>query len=188
MRKRAIWPSPRAPPPAAYARGYFEAWDFDTITVNPFQGEDSLAPFFNYPDKGVLVLCKTSNPGGAELQDQLIGDDPREAVYLAIASRVQSWSEKYPASIGPVAGATYPTHLAEIRRRCPQLPILLPGVGAQAGDLEGSIRAGVDACGGALMASASRSILYAGSGVDFATLARAEAEKLRNQINAIRVE
>jgi orotidine-5'-phosphate decarboxylase len=172
----------------AYARGYFCEWDFDAVTVNPFQGEDSIAPFFSHQDKGVLVLCKTSNPGGAELQDQLIGDENRQPVYLTLADRIQGWSERYPASLGLVAGATYPRHLAEIRQRCPELPILLPGIGAQAGDLEGSIRAGVDAHGGALIASASRSILYAGSGVDFATVARAEAEKLRNQINAIRVD
>jgi orotidine-5'-phosphate decarboxylase len=172
----------------AYARGYFDQWDFDAVTVNPFQGEDSIAPFFSHPDKGVLVLCKTSNPGGAELQDQLIGEEKRQPVYLALADRIQGWSERYPASLGLVVGATYPGHLAQIRERCPELPILLPGIGAQAGDLEGSIRAGTDAQGGALIASASRSILYAGSGVDFATAARAEAEKLRNQINAIRVD
>ena len=173
---------------AAYARGYFDEWNFDAVTVNPFQGEDSLAPFFKYSDRGVLVLCKTSNAGGAELQDQRIGDDPREAVYLALASRVQRWSERYPASLGLVVGATYPGHLAEIRARCPELPILLPGVGAQAGDLVGSVRAGVDLHGGGLMVSASRSILYASSGVDFATVAHAETEKLRNQINAILVQ
>ena len=173
---------------AAYARGYFDEWGFDAVTVNPYQGEDSLTPFFNYAGKGVIVLCKTSNAGGAELQDQLIGHDPREAVYLKMADRIQSWSERYPATIGLVAGATYPSHLAEIRRRCPELPILLPGIGAQAGDLEGSVRAGLDVHGGALLASASRSILYAGAGVDFATKSRAEAERLRNQINAIRVD
>jgi orotidine-5'-phosphate decarboxylase len=173
---------------AAYARGYFDAWNFDAVTVNPFQGEDSLAPFFTYPDRGVIVLCKTSNPGGAELQDQLTGEANRQPVYLTLADRIQNWSERYPASLGLVVGATYPRHLVEIRRRCPELPILLPGIGAQAGDLEGSIRAGIDAQGGALLASASRSILYAGSGVDFATIARAEVEKLRNQINIIRVE
>lgn len=172
---------------ARYAHGWFDAWDFDAVTVNPFQGEDSLAPFFQYEGKGVIVLCKTSNPGGAELQDQRIGDPPTP-VYLALADRVQAWSGKYPASLGLVVGATYPEHLAEIRARCPELPILLPGIGAQQGDLDGSIRAGVDTHGGGLIVSASRSILYAGSGVDFATQARAEAEKLRNQINAIRVD
>ncbi len=172
---------------AAYARGYFDEWGFDAITVNPYQGEDSLAPFFNYAGKGVIVLCKTSNAGGVELQDQLIGDDPPEAVYLKMAERIQGWSERYLATIGLVAGATYPSHLAEIRRRCPDLPILLPGIGAQAGDLIGSIRAGVDARGGSLLASASRSILYAGTDANFADKAREEAENLRNQINAIRV-
>lgn len=172
---------------AAYARGYFDEWGFDAVTVNPYQGEDSLAPFFNYAGKGVIVLCKTSNAGGVELQDQLIGDDPPEAVYLKMAERIQGWSERYLATIGLVAGATYPSHLAEIRRRCPDLPILLPGIGAQAGDLIGSIRAGVDARGGSLLASASRSILYAGTDANFADKAREEAENLRNQIDAIRV-
>jgi orotidine-5'-phosphate decarboxylase len=172
---------------AAYAHGYFDEWDFDAVTVNPYQGEDSLAPFLSYPGKGVIVLCKSSNPGGAELQDQLIGEDPRQPVYVSLAERIQKWSEEYPADVGLVAGATFPVHLAEIRKHCPALPILLPGIGAQEGDLDGSILAGISAAGGDLMASASRSILYAGRGVDFATKSREEAEKLRNRINEIRV-
>lgn len=174
---------------AAYATSYFDTWGFDAVTVNPYLGEDSLAPFMGRPDKGVIVVCKTSNPGSGDLQDLAVheigGEQP---LYLTVADRVARWSERWPATLGLVVGATYPAELAEVRRRCPDLPILLPGIGAQGGDLESSLRAGLDASGGGLLVSSSRSVLYAGSnGEDhWIDSVREEAMRLRDAINDVR--
>lgn len=170
---------------ARYAKGYFEEWGFDSVTLNPYMGEDSAKPFLDYWDRGVLVLCKTSNPGSGDLQDVVVRDGDRET-FLTVADRAQQWDEAYPASVGLVVGATYPAQLARIRAICPDLPILLPGVGAQSGQLEASVQAGVDADGLGLIASASRAVIYAGSGEDFAERARAAALTLRDAANAVR--
>jgi orotidine-5'-phosphate decarboxylase len=168
---------------AAYARGYFDTLDVDAVTANPFLGEEALAPFLSRPDRGVILLSKTSNPGSGEFQDLLVrgehGDTP---LYLTIAERAAAWSERSAATIGLVVGATYPAQLAEVRRRCPALPILLPGIGAQGGDLEASLAAGLDAEGAGLIVSASRSILYASEGPDFADRARDATLQLRDAI------
>ena len=174
---------------AAYATGYFETWDFDAVTVNPYLGEDSLEPFMRHADKGVLVVCKTSNPGSGDLQDvPTFHDGNRQPLYLTVADRVAVWAERWPASLGLVVGATYPAELAQIRQRCPALPILLPGIGAQAGDLEAAVGNGVDAAGGGLIVSASRSILYAGAEADsgWQDAVRASALALRDAINVVR--
>ena len=126
-------------------------------------GEDSLAPFLSRRDRGVIVVCKTSNPGSADLQN--LGwtrTSGRQPLYLTVADRVAAWAERWPATLGLVVGATYPAELAEVRRRCPDAPILLPGIGAQAGDLEASLRAGLDSRGLGLIVSSSRSVIYAG--------------------------
>ncbi len=178
----------------AYARGYFDAWGFDAVTANPYLGEDSLAPFLAYPDRGVIVLCKTSNSGSGDLQDVVVRDGEvpdggvpdSEPLYLALARRAQAWAARYPATVGLVVGATYPAALAAVRARCPDLPILLPGVGAQGGDLEAAVRAGLDGRGEGLLVSSSRSITYAGSGPDFAARAREATQRLRDAINAVR--
>jgi orotidine-5'-phosphate decarboxylase len=172
---------------AAYAAGYFGEWNFDAVTVNPYQGEDSLAPFLAYPDRGVFVLCKTSNPSSSDLQD-VPTEDTGEPVYLALAARASQWQRDYPAQVGLVVGATYPDDLGRVRERAPKLPILLPGVGAQAGDVEGSVINGVTVGGDGLIVSSSRSIMYAGSGPDFADRARSAAMQLRDQVNAVRAE
>jgi orotidine-5'-phosphate decarboxylase len=174
---------------AAYASGYFETWDFDAVTVNPYLGEDSLEPFMRHPDKGVLVVCKTSNPGSGDLQDiPTTQGSEQQPLYLTVADRVAAWAERWPATLGLVVGATYPTELAQLRRRCPDAPILLPGIGAQAGDLESSVRAGIDGAGGGLIVSASRSVIYAGSDRDggWQDAIRAAAGELRDAINAVR--
>ncbi len=171
---------------AAYAGGIFDTWNFDAATVNPFLGEDSLAPFLSYPNRGVIVLCKTSNPGGGEWQDIEVGTEPRGPLFLELADRIGRWARDYPASVGLVFGATYPEQLAQVRQRCPSLPILLPGVGAQAGDIEAAVANGIDSSGGGLIVSASRSIIYAGGGADYADRARDAAIKLKDAANSAR--
>jgi orotidine-5'-phosphate decarboxylase len=173
----------------AYAAGYFDTWDFDAVTVNPYLGEDSLAPFLTRHDRGVLVVCKTSNPGSADLQNLTLDvNHDRQPLYLTVADRVAAWSARWPATVGLVVGATYPVELADVRRRCPDAPILLPGIGAQAGDLESSLRAGLDSRGLGLIASSSRSVLYSGTNqdADWTMAVRAEAARLREEINAVR--
>ena len=166
-----------------YARGYFETWNFDAVTVNGYLGDDAVAPFLAYADHGMFILCKTSNPGAATLQDLPVrtggGEEP---LHLAVADQIQRWADQGPALVGLVVGATYPAELAAIRSRCPELPILLPGVGAQAGDVATAVRAGVDAAGGGLLVSSSRAILYAGSGDDYAPRAREATLGLRAAI------
>ncbi|HEV2108733.1 MAG TPA: orotidine-5'-phosphate decarboxylase [Thermomicrobiales bacterium] len=183
-----------------YARGYFDAWGFDAITVNPYLGEDSLEPFLSYGDRGVLVVCKTSNPGSGDLQDLSVSErqplhsspetgsaQAERPLYLTVADRSAIWNTRYPATVGLVVGATYPGQLAEIRAHCPDLPILLPGVGAQAGDLDAALQAGLDSDGMGLVVSSSRTIIYASNGPDFAIHARQAAIDLRDAINAVRV-
>jgi orotidine-5'-phosphate decarboxylase len=166
----------------AYARAIFEDLDADAVTVNPYLGGDSLEPFFSYPGRGVFVLCKTSNPGAVEIQDLLV--EGSEPLFVHIARRAVTWDTH--GTLGLVVGATYPADVAAVRQIAPRAPILLPGVGAQAGDLEHSVRSGVDADGGGVLVSASRSILYASSGSDWQTAARAEATRLRAAINTAR--
>jgi orotidine-5'-phosphate decarboxylase len=168
-----------------YAKGYFEDWGFDCVTLNPYMGEDSAKPFLDYWDRGVIVLCKTSNPGSGDLQDVVVRDGERET-FLTVAERAQQWDRAYPASVGLVVGATYPEQLARIRGVCPDLPILLPGIGAQSGQLEASVAAGIDNEGLGLMASASRAVIYAGSGEDFAERARDATIRLRDSANSVR--
>jgi orotidine-5'-phosphate decarboxylase len=173
----------------AYATGYFDTWGFDAITVNPYLGEDSLAPFLSRHDRGVIVVCKTSNPGSADLQNLILdAHSCQQPLYLTVADRIAGWAERWPATLGLVVGATYPDELAEVRRRCPDAPILLPGIGAQAGDLEASLHAGLDSRGLGLIVSSSRSVIYAdnGDGVDWTAAVRAAAIDLRESINGVR--
>lgn len=166
-----------------YARGFFEEWGFDAITVNPYLGEDSLAPFLKYADRGVISVCKTSNPGSGDLQDIEVAASGRP-LFEEVAAKAVRWNDAYPASVGLVVGATYPEQLARVRGIAPELPILLPGVGAQAGDVETSIQAGVDSTGYGLMVSSSRGVTYASQGEDFAEAARAAAIALRDATRA----
>jgi orotidine-5'-phosphate decarboxylase len=171
----------------AYAAGYYDEWGFDAVTVNPYLGEDSLEPFLRRPEKGVIVLCKTSNPGSGDFQDLPVGDQGFP-LSLTVAERVSGWAERWPATLGLVVGATYPDQLAAVRQRCPDLPILLPGVGAQAGDLDAALRAGLDAAGAGLIVTASRSVIFAGSdlGEAWAEPVRSAAIALRESINRAR--
>ena len=170
---------------AAYASGYFGEWDFDAITANPYQGEDSLAPFLAHPDKGVFILCRTSNPSSGDIQDQII-QGTGETLYAGVAHRAVTWHRNYPSSVGLVMGATHPEPIATIRAIVGDLPILLPGVGAQAGDVEASVANGITATGDGLLVAPSRSIIYAGNGPDFAERARDAALLLQESVNAVR--
>jgi orotidine-5'-phosphate decarboxylase len=168
----------------AYARAIFDELGADAVTVNAYLGGDSLEPFFDYSDRGVFVLCKTSNPGAGEIQDLIV--DGAEPLFLWIARQAVRWDVH--GTLGLVVGATYPMDVAAVRHVAPRAPILLPGVGAQAGDLERSVRAAVDADGTRAIVNASRSVLYASAGRDWQAAARAEATKLRSAINAARLQ
>ena len=169
-----------------YATAVFDIYRCDAVTVNPYLGYDSVAPFLAYPDKGVILLCRTSNPSARDFQDLLIqGEDGRtRPFYEIIAQRIQSWNAA--GNCGLVVGATYPRELQTIRAICPDMPILIPGVGSQGGDLEASVQAGVDSHGERAILSVSRSILYASSGDNYADAASEEARSLRDRMNAAR--
>ncbi len=171
----------------AYAHSMFDVWGFDCVTVNAFAGLDSVEPFLDYHDKGVLVWCRSSNPGARELQD-LIATPPQggdsHPFYEWVAISAAKWNTH--GNVGLVVGATYPNELENIRELCPDMPILIPGVGAQEGSLERSTMAGIDVRGRNAMVSASRGVLYAGN--DPATYpdeARKAALQLRERMNAM---
>ena len=168
----------------AWAQTAFDLLEADAIVVNPYMGEDALSPYVTYDDKGVIVLVKTSNSGFGDVQDLRLADG--QPLYAHIAAKSVAWDAQYPAAIGMVVGATHPEQLAQVRRQCPDTYILLPGIGAQGGDVQQAISAGADAAGGSLLCSSSRSIMYASDGEDFAEAARAAAIALRNEINRYR--
>jgi orotidine-5'-phosphate decarboxylase len=171
---------------ANYAKAFFEVYGFDAVTVNPYLGYDAVKPFLVYRDHGVLLLCRTSNPGARDFQDLLVqeGDNAPRPFYEIVAQRVQKWNEL--GNCGLVVGATYPQEMQAIRAICPELPILVPGIGAQGGDLSAIVPLAVDASGERAMISASRSIIFASSGKDFAEAAGEAARALREQINQAR--
>lgn len=169
---------------AAYARAVFDVWNVDAATVNPYGGGDAVEPFLRFADRGVFVWCRSSNPGAADLQDlPVAGPDGEVApLYEHVARNALTWNGN--GNVALVAGATYPAQMARLRSLCPTLLFLLPGVGAQGGDLEASVRAARQADGRGFIVSASRGVLYAGQSGDVAAAARAEAERLRAAINA----
>jgi len=168
-----------------YARALFETFSFDAVTVNPYLGYDSIAPFIEYADKGVFILCKTSNPGASDFQESLClepgASNSTRPLFELVALKAVEWNTR--GNIGLVVGATYPKQLRRIRELCPELPLLIPGIGVQGGDLAATVRYGVDASGEKAIINCSRQILYASRERDFALAARREALKLREQIN-----
>src|SRR6266496_6028465 len=170
-----------------YAATVFDVYDCDAVTVNPYLGYDSVAPFLAYEEKAVFFLCRTSNPSAHDFQDLLVCEEKGQVrpLYEVIAQRVKFWNRT--GNCGLVVGATYPQELNTIRSICSDMPILIPGVGAQGGDLEASVLAGVDASGEKAIIAVSRAILYAGEGEDYASSAANEARKLRNRINEARI-
>lgn len=163
-----------------YTKIYFDEMGFDAITVNPYLGKESLAPFLEYKDKGIIILVKTSNPGSDEFQGLKI-EGMGEPLYQIITQNiVQKWNENGNCAV--VVGATYSEELKKVREIVGDMPILIPGIGAQGGDLRGVVEAGKDSHNQGMIINASRSIIFASSGEDFAEAARAETEKLHNQI------
>jgi len=166
-----------------YAREAFVRYGADAVTVNPYLGLDSVEPFLRHEGKGTLILCRTSNPGGDDFQSMLIDGVP---LYVHVARRVgDEWSRL--GQCGLVVGATYPTELGRAREAVGDLPILLPGIGMQQGDIAGSVSAGQDSEGFGLMMSSSRAILYAGTGDDFAEAAARAATATRDEIRLVSV-
>jgi orotidine-5'-phosphate decarboxylase len=166
----------------AYARALFDVYGFDAVTTNPYLGGDALEPFLERADKGVFVLCRTSNPGGADLQGLPVGDGAPRPLYEAVAELARDrWNAR--ANVGLVVGATYPGELARIRQLCPNMTFLLPGVGAQGADVAAAVVSALDEAGGGFIINSSRQILYASSGRDYAQAARKAAQALRDEIN-----
>ncbi|MGL4576426.1 MAG: orotidine-5'-phosphate decarboxylase [Burkholderiaceae bacterium] len=165
-----------------YALEVFERYGADAVTVNPYQGFDSFEPYLKWADKGVILLCRTSNPGGAELQNLDVGG---ERLFERVAKLAAGpWNTN--GQLGLVVGATVPAELARVRTIAPRMPLLVPGVGAQGGDVVASVEAGRDADGYGMLINSSRAILYASAGADFAQAAGRAAEDTNAAINAVR--
>jgi orotidine-5'-phosphate decarboxylase len=166
----------------AYAQSLFDYYGFDAVTVNPYLGYDALEPFISYRDKGVFVLCRTSNAGAADFQSlRLEAEGGPRMLYEIVAEKVSLWNEY--GNLGLVVGATYPGELKLVRQRYPEMPLLIPGVGAQGGDLAQVVGYGVDAVRRRTIINSSRQILYASSGKNFAAAAGRAARELRDKIN-----
>ncbi len=163
----------------AYARALFSVFGFDAATVSPYLGHDSIEPFVGYRDKGVFILCRTSNRGARDFQDLRTDGQP---LYEIVARKAGEWDVH--GNIGLVVGATYPEELKKVRSMCPEMCLLIPGIGTQGGDLASAVRYGVDARGERAIFNVSRQILYASKGEDFAGVARETADRIRRQINS----
>jgi orotidine-5'-phosphate decarboxylase len=169
----------------AYAKAIFDYFNCDAATVNPYLGFDSVEPFINYKEKEVFILCRTSNAGAVDFQSLLCNGPPAPRhLFEIVAQKASEWN-KY-GNIGLVVGATYPEELDIIRKNYPETLLLVPGVGAQGGDLKSVIDLGVDAKKRGVIINSSRQILYASKGKDFAAAARKIAKRLQEQINEYR--
>lgn len=165
-----------------YVTEAFVRYAADAVTINPYLGRDSVQPFLDHADKGVILLCHTSNPGAADLQDLDVGGKP---LYQHVAQIItRDWNTHGNCAL--VTGATWPEQLAEVRHLIGDMPLLVPGIGAQGGDVEAVVRHGRTTAGTGLMINSSRAILYAGNGEDFAHAARAATQELRDTINRYR--
>lgn len=167
-----------------YAETYFKTYNFDAMTVNPYMGMDSVTPFLEYEQKGVFILCLTSNPGSTDFQYLKVDDEP---LFLKVAQKIVEWNFLY-GNCGLVVGGTHPNEVKAVRDLAPSFPFLVPGIGAQGGNLEKVVEYATDAKGLSALFNASRTILYASSGQDFAEVAREKAKQLRDQINTLTVQ
>jgi orotidine-5'-phosphate decarboxylase len=163
-----------------YAQEAFERYQADAVTVSPYMGFDSIEPYLAYKDKGVIMLCRTSNPGGSDLQALNIQESGIK-VYEHVAQLANgAWNRS--GQLGLVVGATFPSELARVRALAPELPLLIPGIGAQGGDVEQTVKAGRRKDGLGMMINSSRAILYADSGANFGLAAAKAAQNTRDQI------
>ena len=165
-----------------YAMEAFDRFKADAVTINPYMGKDSAEPFLERQDKGVIILCRTSNAGGAEFQDLDVGGRP---LYEQVAINVaESWN--YNNNCGLVIGATWPEQMQRVRTLVGDMPFLVPGIGAQGGDVKATLEAGLTQNGTGLIINSSRGIIFAGSSENFGQEARAAALQLRDTINKYR--
>ena len=165
-----------------YAREAFERYRADALTLSPFMGFDSIEPYLRWQDKGLILLCRTSNPGGSDLQAQVLAGGGMLYEHIA---RLAAGPWNGGGQLGLVVGATFPGEVARVRELAPTLPLLIPGIGAQGGDAEATVRAGWRR-GAPIIVSSSRAILYASAGEDFADAACRVAQATRRQLNAAR--
>ncbi|CDS53196.1 Orotidine 5'-phosphate decarboxylase [Polaromonas sp. CG9_12] len=168
-----------------YAIEAFERYGADAVTLSPFMGFDSVAPYLKYPGKGAFLLCRTSNPGGDDLQSQRLASVEGQPLLYEHIARLAQCPWNLNGQLGLVVGATYPAEIEKVRAMAPLLPLLIPGVGAQGGDAVATVKAGwrPDA---PIIVNSSRAILYASAGDDFAQAARREALKTRDVLKAAR--
>lgn len=165
-----------------YVKYIFDYLGSDAVTLHPYLGKEALSPFLKRTDKASIILCKTSNPGSGEFQDILVQGKP---LYQHVAAQVaEKWNENNNCML--VVGATYPEEMKQVRALAPHLTFLVPGIGAQGGDVEKTVQAGLDSDKRGMMINSSRGIIFASSGVDFAEKAGSEAKKLRDEINKYR--
>lgn len=166
---------------AQYAHTFYEVLGCDALTVNPYMGADCVAPFATYQDRTTFLVCLTSNPGADDFEKQLMGDRP---LYERVIAKAHEWNAA--DNIGLVVGATQPEHLARFRSLAPDIPLLMPGIGAQGGSIELAVKNGCDAHGAGILINSSRGILYASQDSDFAAAARQATLTLCDAINAHR--
>lgn len=167
-----------------YAKFIFDYLGADAVTLNPYLGREALGPFFEYRDKGLIILCRTSNSGAGEFQDLQISG--KQKLYEAVAQKVKNdWNANGNCLL--VVGATYPAELAKLRHSLGEkMFFLVPGVGSQGGDVEATIRAGINSVGQGLIINSGRSIIYASADSDFANAVADAAKRLRDEINKYR--
>jgi orotidine-5'-phosphate decarboxylase len=168
-----------------YAREVFERYRGDAVTLSPYMGFDSIEPYLAYPGRGTILLCRTSNAGGSDLQSLEIAgtSTPGERLFERVA-RLAAGSWNRTGQLGLVVGATFPSELRRVRELAPALPLLVPGIGAQGGDIEATVDAGLDASGAGMIVSSSRAILYAASDESFAEAGRRVAIETRDALRA----
>jgi len=165
-----------------YVKNIFDYFGFDAVTVNPYLGKEAIEPFLDQKDKGIIILCKTSNPGAGELQDLKFKG---KELWQIVAEKVnKKWNFNHNCLL--VIGATYPEELKKIRKIIPEMVFLIPGIGAQGGEVERTVEAGKNKQGNGMIINSSRGIIFASNGRDFALAARRETKKLKDLINKYR--